>query len=102
MGVWGEETWWLATKVEQLVFRVCVWRIRTLHLSLVVDNNTGVVLKEQKDTLLPAPGLALANNDSGPDLLPELGLSLLHGSHDHVTKASSGQTVQTTVDALQR
>ena len=81
---------------------VCVWKIRTLHLSLVVDNNTGVVLKEQKDTLLPAPGLALANNDSGPDLLPELGLSLLHGSHDHVTKASSGQTVQTTVDALQR
>ncbi|KAK2989353.1 hypothetical protein RJ640_013872, partial [Escallonia rubra] len=29
-------------------------------------------------TVLSAPGLALANNDSGHDLLPQIGLALLH------------------------
>ena len=57
----------------------------TLHLSLGVDDNTGVVLKVEEDTVPPSPRLSLSADDCGHDLLPQLGLSLLDRSHDHVT-----------------
>lgn len=56
--------------------------------------NTSVVLEVQEDTVSPAPGLALADDNGGHDLLAELGLSLLDGGHDHVTDTGSGETVQ--------
>ena len=39
----------------------------TLHLTLGVDDNTGVVLEVEEDTVTTSPGLALADNDSGHD-----------------------------------
>lgn len=39
----------------------------TLHLTLGVDNDTGVVLEVEEDTVTTPPGLALANDDSGHD-----------------------------------
>lgn len=71
-----------------------------LHFTLGVDNDTGVVLKVQVDSVRPPPGLALADNDGGHDLLPQLGLSLLDGRHDHVTGTTSGQAVETCTDTL--
>lgn len=56
--------------------------------------NTSVVLEVQVDTVSPAPGLALADDNGGHDLLAELGLSLLDGGHDHVTNTGSGEAVQ--------
>lgn len=44
-------------------------------------HNTSVVLKVQEDTVSALPGLGLADNDGGVDLLAELGLALLDGSH---------------------
>lgn len=57
--------------------------------------NTSVVLEVEVDTVSPAPGLALADDNGGHDLLAQLGLTLLDGGHDHVTDTGSGQTVQT-------
>jgi hypothetical protein len=63
-------------------------------------HHTGVVLEVEEDTVCAPPGLALADDDSGHDLLPELRLSLLDGGHDHVTDTGSGQTVKTCANAL--
>ena len=73
---------------------------RALHLTLGVDDDTGVILKVEEDTVTSPPGLALADNDGGHDLLPELRLSLLDGGHDHVTGTTSGQAVKTRTDTL--
>lgn len=52
---------------------------RTLHLTLGVDNDTSVVLKVEVNTVSASPGLGLAHNNGGHDLLSELGLTLLDG-----------------------
>jgi len=52
------------------------------------------------DTILAAPGLALADDDGGHHLLPEIGLPLLDGGHDHVADAGGRQAVEPTLDAL--
>lgn len=44
-------------------------------------HNTSVVLEVQEDTVSALPGLGLADNDGGVDLLAELGLALLDGGH---------------------
>lgn len=56
--------------------------------------NTGIVLEVEVDAVRSAPGLALADNNSGHDLLTELRLSLLDGGHNHVTDTGGGETVQ--------
>ena len=73
---------------------------RALHLTLGVDDDTGVVLEVQVDTVCSPPWLALADNDGGHDLLPQLGLSLLDGRHDHVTSTASGQAVEARTNTL--
>ena len=40
-----------------------------------------------EDAVLSAPWLALADDDGGHNLLPEIGLPLLDGGHDHVSDA---------------
>ena len=94
----------------------CCRLILTLHLALGVDNDSGVVLEVDKGSLLSPPGLALANHNgrghcecmgeasghrettdaltSHPTLLAQVGLSLLHAGHDHVSRAGSRQPVQ--------
>lgn len=72
----------------------------TLHFTLGVDNDTGVVLEVQVDTVRSPPWLALADNDGGHDLLPQLGLSLLDRGHDHVTSATGRQAVETRTNTL--
>lgn len=64
--------------------------------------NTSVVLEVEVDTVGTSPGLALTDNNGGHDLLPELGLTLLDGSHDHVTDTRGGETVETGTDTLHR
>jgi len=54
--------------------------------------------KVHVNTVLSAPGLALTNDDSWQHLLPEIGLPLLHGGHDHVANAGRRKTIQTTFD----
>jgi hypothetical protein len=71
----------------------------TLHLTLGVDDDTGVVLEVEEDTVPTAPGLALTADDGGHDLLAELGLTLLNRSHDHVTGGGGGETVKTGTEA---
>ena len=68
--------------------------------SLCATHHTSVVLEVQEDTVASPPGLALADNDGGHDLLSELRLSLLDGGHDHVTDTTGGQTVKTSTDTL--
>ena len=74
----------------------------TLHLTLGVDNDTGVVLKVEVYTIRSPPWLTLADNDGGHDLLPELWLSLLDGRHDHVSGTTSRKTVEARTNSLDR
>ena len=82
----------------------------SLHLSLRVDDDTGVVLEVEEHTVPSSPRLSLTADDSGhdwgsahdakksadrPTLLPQLRLSLLDGSHDHVAGGGSGKPVKT-------
>lgn len=67
---------------------------RTLHLTLGVDNDTGVVLKVEEDTIPSPPGLPLSTDNSGHDLLTKLRLTLLDGSHNHVTGSGSRESVK--------
>lgn len=73
---------------------------RPLHLTLVVHNDTCVILEVDEDTLLAAPSPALADNDGRVHLLPELGLALLAGSHDQITDRGRGQLVQPTLNTV--
>ena len=86
-------TFILTQIIPQIASRNCRWEMGITY-------NTGIVLKVEVDAVWAAPGLALADNDSGHDLLTELGLSLLDGGHDHVTDTGSGETVQTGTDTL--
>jgi hypothetical protein len=63
-------------------------------------HHTSVVLEVQEDTVCSPPWLALADNDGGHDLLPQLRLSLLDGSHDHVSSTTGRQTVKTRTNTL--
>lgn len=71
-----------------------------LHLSLVVDDDAGVVLEVDEGAVLASVGLALADDDGGHDLLPELGLSLLHGGHEHVPDGGCWEAVQAPADPV--
>lgn len=64
----------------------------------LITHHTSVVLEVQVDTVGATPGLALADDNGGHDLLAELGLSLLDGGHDHVTDTGSGETVEAGTD----
>lgn len=65
-----------------------------LHLSLGVNDNSSVVLKVKEDTVPPPPRLSLTNHDRGVHLLSEVGLSLLHGRHDHVSGRGRGESIE--------
>lgn len=54
-------------------------------------HNTSVVLEVQEHTVGALPGLGLADNDGGVDLLAELGLALLDGGHAVKTRAVSSK-----------
>ena len=72
------------------------------HIDRLYTYHTGIVLKVEVDAVGTAPGLALADHNGGHDLLPQLGLTLLDGGHDHVTDTGGGKTVQTSTDTLHR
>jgi hypothetical protein len=67
---------------------------RALHLTLGVDDDTGVVLEVEENTVPPAPRLSLPDDDGGVDLLTELRLTLLDGCKEVVTDAGSGEPVK--------
>jgi hypothetical protein len=52
----------------------------SLHLSLNVDDDTGVVFEVEEVALASADGLLLSDDDGGDNLLSELWLTLLDGS----------------------
>lgn len=62
--------------------------------------DTSVVFKVEEDTVRSLPWFALSDNNSGHNLLSQLWLSLLNGSHNHVTNTSSGETVETGTGSL--
>lgn len=66
----------------------------------ICTHHTSVVLEVQEDTIGSLPWLALSDDNGGHDLLSELGLSLLHCGHNHVTDTSSRQSVQAGTDTL--
>jgi hypothetical protein len=57
----------------------------TLHLSLRVNNNTGVVLEVDEHSVRAAPGLALTNDDSGGDCKQP---SRTHKTNSNVTTSN--------------
>lgn len=75
---------------------------RSLHLTLWIDNDTGVVLEVEVHTVGSPPWLALTNDNRWHDLLPQLWLSLLDGRHDHVANTGGWQAVETGTETLDR
>ena len=61
-----------------------------------------ITFKVHEDTILSAPGLALADNDSRHDLLPEIRLSLLDCGHDHISNAGGREPIEAALDSLHR
>jgi hypothetical protein len=62
--------------------------------------HTGVVLEVEEDTVESLPGLGLADDNGGVDLLSELGLSLLDCGHNHVADTASRQSVEASTNTL--
>lgn len=56
--------------------------------------------KVDEDTVASTPRLALTDNDSRHNLLLKIRLTLLDSSHNHVTNTRGGETVKTTLNAL--
>ena len=56
-------------------------------------------LEVDNETITSSPGLALANNDGGGNLLPELRLSLLDCGEDHISETSLRKAVQASTPA---
>lgn len=79
---------------EEFLNRTTPWQRRALTY------HTSVVLEVQENTVESLPGLGLADDDGGVDLLSQLGLALLDGGHDHVADTASGQAVQAGADTL--
>ena len=73
---------------------------RALHLTLGVDDDTGVVLEVDEQTLVTSPLLSLADDDGGHDLLTELGLAFLDGGENHVTGARLRETIEAGAPAV--
>lgn len=78
----------------------CVSHGPASQKSAVSTYYTSVVLEVQVNTIRSPPRLALSHNHSRHDLFPQLRLSLLDCSHNHVTHASGWQTVKTSADTL--
>merc|ERR1719453_2072782 len=72
----------------------------SLHFSLFVDNDTGVVFEVDEDTFPSSPSLALTDNDGKEHLLTQVWLTLLDRGQDHVTGTSLRETIQTRTDTL--
>mmetsp|Transcript_10225 Transcript_10225/g.24579 ORF Transcript_10225/g.24579 Transcript_10225/m.24579 type:complete len:221 (+) Transcript_10225:195-857(+) len=74
----------------------------TFHLTLVVDDDTGRVFKVDEDTLLSTERLTLTDDDTRHDFLSKFRLSLLDGTHDHVTGTCLRETIQPSTDVTDR
>ena len=56
----------------------------TLHFTLIVDDNTSVVLEADDDTILPSPESLLPTDNAAHDLLPKSWLTLLDGNNNKI------------------
>jgi len=72
---------------------------RTLHLTLVVNNDSRVVFKVEKLAVFSSECFSLSDHHCRHNFLAELWLALLDCGQHHVTTGSGGQTVQATADA---
>ena len=77
-------------------------RIRTFHFSLNVHNDARIVFKVYYHPFLPSPRLALSHDDRGHHLLPQVGLALLHGRHNHVARRRGREPVQASAISVHR
>lgn len=59
-----------------------------------------LTFKVHVDAVLSTPGLALADDDSWHNFLPEIGFSFLDGGHDHIADASRRQSVEASFDSF--
>jgi hypothetical protein len=86
-----------------MAFSVAIPRASDQHLCPQKGNqtyNTSVVLEVQENTVGSSPWLWLSDDNSWHDLLSQLRLSLLDGSHNHISDTPSWQTVKTRTDTL--
>lgn len=71
-----------------------------LHFALVVHYDARIILKVEEDTISPAEGFSLPNDDRWHDFFTQFRFTLLDGGDKHVTDSGSGQPVQTTTDSM--
>ena len=70
---------------------------RSLHLTLIVHDNTSIVLEVQECTFLTPDGLSLTHHHGGVHSLSKLGLALLARGHHEVTAGGTGKSVLTSL-----
>merc|ERR1712136_153602 len=71
----------------------------TLHLALIVHDNTRIVLEVQEHTILSAKRLPLSDHNRWHNLFTEFWLTLLYRRHEHVTGCGRWKSIKTTFDA---
>ena len=71
---------------------------RASHLTLGVNDDTGVVLEIDLVALSSSEGFALSDDDSWHDLLSEFWLTLLDGSQEQLADGTLGESVKTSAD----
>jgi hypothetical protein len=71
---------------------------RASHLTLGVDNDTGVILEVQLIAFSSSEALSLTDDNRGQHLLSEFWLTLLDRSEEQFTDGTLGESVQSGAD----
>jgi len=70
----------------------------TSHLTLGVDDDTGIILEVELVALSSSVALSLSNNNGGKHLLSEFGLTLLDRSQEKLTDGTLRKSVESGTD----
>merc|ERR1719266_507299 len=85
-----------ATTLRTPLIRTC--DCRTLHLTLIVDDDSSIILEIKEGAVFSPKCLPLTDDDSRHDLLPKFWFALFDCCQDHVTICSGGKTIKTASD----
>lgn len=81
-------------------FRYRTGNSGALHFALVVYYDARIVLEIEENTISPAEGFSLSNDDRWHDFFTQFRFTLLNCGDKHITNTSRGQPIQTTTNSM--
>merc|ERR1712026_437525 len=75
---------------------------RSLHLSFLVHNNSGIVLEIDHGSVLSPPAFSLSNNHAKHNFLSKFWLSFLHTANNHIPNRGRWKSIQSSLVSLDR